>query len=291
MGLLDGKVVVVTGGGHGIGRAYCLGIAREGGTAVVADIDEQAAQGVTKAIQDSGGKALATQVDVANFASCRDMAGKTLDAYGKIDADQQRGDFGRLPAKKGSWQDITEEAWDRMMAGTSRARLASRARCRHAAAPSRSVVNISRIWRPAAAAMMHYVTSKAAVIWVQPRAANGSDNIRVFTTTRRDHVRGKPRRRPKNYERSASEILKRIEQPEDLVGLALYLLSDLSAFVTGQTILVNGGAVLHCWRHVMGWINAAPGNGRKSDLGLSDASGENSGRSFLPRTTVRKCTG
>ena len=50
----------------------------------------------------------------------------------------------------------------------------------------------------------------------------------------------------KNYQRSASaRILKRVEQPEDLVGTALYLLSDLSAFVTGQTILVNGGAVLH----------------------------------------------
>jgi 3-oxoacyl-[acyl-carrier protein] reductase len=50
----------------------------------------------------------------------------------------------------------------------------------------------------------------------------------------------------KNYERSAStRILKRVEQPEDLVGTVLYLLSDLSSFVTGQTILVNGGAVLH----------------------------------------------
>ena len=49
-----------------------------------------------------------------------------------------------------------------------------------------------------------------------------------------------------NYQRSAStRILNRIEQPEDLVGTALYLLSDLSTFVTGQTILVNGGAVLH----------------------------------------------
>src|SRR5918992_1450324 len=85
MGLLDGKVVVVTGGAHGIGKAYCLGIAREGGTAVVADIDEKAADGVAKAIKDSGGKALATKVDVANFASCQEMANSTVHAYGKID--------------------------------------------------------------------------------------------------------------------------------------------------------------------------------------------------------------
>jgi len=85
MALLDDKVVIVTGGGHGIGKAYCRGIAREGGVAIAADIDEQAAKDAAKAIQDSGGKALGIRVDVANLASCQTMAEKSLQAFGKID--------------------------------------------------------------------------------------------------------------------------------------------------------------------------------------------------------------
>jgi len=101
MGLLDGKVVIVTGGGHGIGKAYCLGIAREGGTAVVADIDDKAADGVAKAIKDSGGKALATKVDVANFASCQEMAKKTIGLRQNRRLGQQRGDFYERAGRKG----------------------------------------------------------------------------------------------------------------------------------------------------------------------------------------------
>ena len=66
MGLMDEKVVVVTGGGNGIGRAYCQGIAKDGGAVV---INGAAAEGVARAIADSGGKALSVQVDVANSAS------------------------------------------------------------------------------------------------------------------------------------------------------------------------------------------------------------------------------
>ncbi len=82
MALLNGKIIVVTGGGHGIGRAYCLGIAREGGTAVVADIDGAAAEGVARAIADSGGQALGTQVDVANLARCQATGKKAVERIG-----------------------------------------------------------------------------------------------------------------------------------------------------------------------------------------------------------------
>jgi NAD(P)-dependent dehydrogenase (short-subunit alcohol dehydrogenase family) len=85
MGLMDGKVVVVTGGGNGIGRAYCQGIAKEGGAVVVADINGAAVEGVVKAIADRGGRALGVELDVANSASCQVMAKKALASFGQID--------------------------------------------------------------------------------------------------------------------------------------------------------------------------------------------------------------
>jgi 3-oxoacyl-[acyl-carrier protein] reductase len=254
MGLMDEKIVVVTGGGNGIGRAYCQGIAKEGGAVVVADINGAAAEAVAKAIADSGGKALSVQVDVANSASCSEMVKIALESFGKIDGlINNAAIFMSVPVTKGGWQDIDEREWDRVMAVnvkglwlTSRAVVPAMQQRKQG-----SIVNISsNMAFNGGLTMMHYVTSKAAVVGFSRVLARelGTDNIRVNTlapgaTMSEERASDEAL---KNYQRSAStKILKRIEQPEDLVGTALYLLSDLSTFVTGQTILVNGGAVLH----------------------------------------------
>lgn len=254
MALLDGKVVIVTGGGHGIGKAYCRGIAREGGIAVVADIDGPAAFDAAKAIQDSGGKALGIHVDVGNLASCQTMAEKSLQAFGKIDGlVNNAAIFMSVPAEKGGWQEITEEAWDRIMAVNVKGLWL----CSRAVVPAMqrrkqgSVVNISsNMAFNGGLTMMHYVVSKAAVVGFSRVLARelGGDNIRVNTLAPGSTMSEEQptEQAMRNYERTAStRILKKVERPEDLVGTALYLLSDLSTFVTGQTILVNGGAVLH----------------------------------------------
>ena len=254
MGLLDGKVVIVTGGGNGIGRAYCKGIAREGGIPVAADIDEAAAASAAREISGDGARALGVRTDVADSSSCRAMARAALEAFGRIDGlVNNAAVFLSVPVTRSGFQDIREEEWDRVMAVNVKGLWL----CSRAVAPAMqerrrgSIVNIaSNMAYNGGAGMMHYVVSKAAVVGFSRVLARelGPFDIRVntlapgSTASESDPTEAALR----EYERSAAKrMLNRIERPEDVVGTALYLLSDLSAFVTGQSILVNGGANLH----------------------------------------------
>jgi 3-oxoacyl-[acyl-carrier protein] reductase len=114
--LLDNKVVIVTGGGHGIGRAYCHGIASEGGKVVVADIDGAAADTVAEEISGDGGHALAVQADVSSLSSCQDMTSKSLSQFGQIDGlINNAAIFATIPISRVGFQDVSEDEWDRVM--------------------------------------------------------------------------------------------------------------------------------------------------------------------------------
>ena len=186
MGLLDGKVVIVTGGGHGIGKAYCLAIAREGGTAVVADIDDKAVDGVAKAIKDSGGKALATQIDVANFASCQEMAKIARCLRQDRRLGQQRGDFHERASRKGQLARDHRRSMGPDDGGQCQGAVAVQPGSGAGMQKRKqgSVVNISsNMAFNGGLTMMHYVTSKAAVVGFSRVLARelGPDNIRVNT--------------------------------------------------------------------------------------------------------------
>src|SRR5438105_807854 len=117
MGLLDGKVVIVTGGGNGLGRAYCLAIAAEGGMPVIADIDGAAAEGVAGEVRDRGGQALAVQADVTSAESCRRMAAAASDRWARIDGLVNNAAIANtVPMSMGGFEEILEEDWDRLMA-------------------------------------------------------------------------------------------------------------------------------------------------------------------------------
>lgn len=250
--LLEDRVAIVTGGGHGIGRAYCLGIAREGGKVVVADIDGPAADAVAEEI--GGGQALAVRTDVADFASCQDMARQALNTFGRIDGlINNAAIFATIPISRVGFQDISEEEWDRLMTVNVKGVWL----CCRAVAPAMqerkqgSIVNISSgTVLSGPPTRIHYVASKAAVMGFSRVLARelGPYNIRVNTIAPGSTLsEANPTEETIKMRQAGvgGRALARVERPDDLVGTALYLLSDLSAFVTGQMIVVGGGDAMH----------------------------------------------
>jgi 3-oxoacyl-[acyl-carrier protein] reductase len=274
---LDGKVAIVTGGGKGIGRVYARGLAQEGAKVVAADIDEEAALDAAKEFNAAGHDTLGTRVDVAEESSMNELVQKTLDKYGRIDVMvNNAGLFVALPMHRVPWQDITVEEWDRVMAVNLRGVFLG---CRCVIPTMRdqgggSIINISsQAVFDGGRSRIHYVASKAGVVGLTRALARqlGDMNIRVNAIapggTQSDTViaaaaaaaaaraAAAPPPQPAAEAATATAApprpaipsamdmrsIKRQEVPEDLVGTLLYLASDDSAFVTGQTIVVDGG--------------------------------------------------
>ena len=85
MGRLDDRVIIVTGGAHGIGRVYCLGLANEGAKVVVADLDGPGAESVVRTLGESGNDALAVVADVSAPDDTEEMARAAMDRFGRMD--------------------------------------------------------------------------------------------------------------------------------------------------------------------------------------------------------------
>ena len=252
-GLKD-KVVIVTGGGHGIGKAYCLAFARAGARVTAADIDEPAAKQVADQInRNEGASALAVAVDVSNEESARRMAAATLERYGRIDIlVNNAAIFATIPINRGGIESIDPSEWDRLMA----VNLKGLFFCVRAVLPtmrvqkSGKVINISSgTALTGSPGRIHYVTSKAGVIGFTRTLARevGGDNIQVnaiapgSTLSEENPTEEIIRMR---QTRVGDRALKRVQMPEDLLGTMLFLASPLSDFMTGQTICVDGGVAM-----------------------------------------------
>jgi 3-oxoacyl-[acyl-carrier protein] reductase len=250
-GLKD-KVVIVTGGGHGIGRVYCHGFAEAGAKVVAADIDAPAAERVAaEVVKQFDGKALGIKVDVANEASTNEMAKKTLDHFGKIDVlVNNAAIFSTIPMNRGGIDTIDPAEWDRMMS----VNLKGLFYCCRAVLPamrrqkSGKIVNISSgTALSGSAGRIHYVTSKAGVIGFTRCLARevGDDNINVNAIAPGSTLSEENPSEEVLKMRGArvgDRALKRVQLPKDLVGAMLFLSSPLSDFMTGQTVAVDGGA-------------------------------------------------
>lgn len=251
---LSGRVIIVTGGAQGIGRAYCEGLAGEGAKVVVADIDGKRAQAAAEEIGRRGAETLALTADVSKLEDTERMAKETHRRFGRIDGlVNNAACFQRPAVTRGPFEQISVEEWDRVMAVNVRGVFL----CCRAVMPYMKqqkygkIVNISSgTVMSGTARFAQYVTSKAAVIGLTRVVARetGDYNITVnsvapgLTLSLEDPDDATVRT---HQERAQAGCIKRIETPQDLVGTIVFLCSAESDFITGQTIAVNGGTNMH----------------------------------------------
>ena len=241
---LKDKVAIVTGGGIGLGRAYCKALAAEGARVVVADIAHDAAQAVAKEV---GG--LAIHADVTSAGETAAMAARALEAYGAIDV--LLNNAGMYTAiRKRPFTEIPLEEWDRCMAvNVKGVYLCCRAVYPQMKQQGRGkIINISSGTVLGGTPMfLHYVSSKAAVIGLTRALARevGGDGINVNAITPGLTIADENQRRMLSEEylapRRQARAFKRDQYPEDLVGTVVFLASSASDFITGQTLNVDGG--------------------------------------------------
>jgi len=250
---LKDRVAIVTGGGKGIGQAFCLGLAGEGAKVVAADINFEGAQTVAKEIEQQGMEALALRTDVADENSTLEMARQTAERFGRIDIlINNAALFTALgPAKP--WDTIDVEEWDRVMAINLRGPfLCSRAVVPHMKAQGKGkIINIaSGLAYKGVAGRLHYVTSKAGVLGFTRGLARelAGQNINVNTIaigqTLSEGVLNRGDTTPESIAGIKSQRCVRKEMyPGDVVGTAVFLASDDSEFICGETIMIDGGIV------------------------------------------------
>ena len=249
---VKGKVVIVTGGGTGIGKVYSQRLAEGGARVVLADIATEASEAVAASIRDAGGEAIAIRTDVIDPDAVQAMVEETIVKWGRIDGLINNASLmSVLP--RGDWFRIPIDEWDRVMAVNLKGIfLCCRAVYPHMKAQGGGrIVNISssRIWA-GNPNRLHYTTSKAGVVGLTRALARevGDDKIGVnaitpgFTESETQMASSSS-----NYVagRDQSRCFKRPQYPDDLVGAVMFLISDASAFITGQTINVDGGQAMH----------------------------------------------
>jgi NAD(P)-dependent dehydrogenase (short-subunit alcohol dehydrogenase family) len=253
-GRLEGRVAIVTGGGHGIGKAYARGLAQEGASVVIAEIDGAAANAVAGALVQEGFKALAVETDVARWDSVAAMAQRTIDAFGHVEVlVNNAAIFATVPMSRAPFDEIDPAEWDRMMSVNLKGTwFACRAVIPHMKQRGYGkIVNISSgTALKGSASRIHYVTSKAGILGFTRTLARevGAHGICVNCiapgSTLSEAAPDADTLKMRNAA-TADRALRRVEKPEDLVGAILFFASADSDFVTGQTLVVDGGSSMH----------------------------------------------
>ncbi|MSP12142.1 MAG: glucose 1-dehydrogenase [Chloroflexi bacterium] len=241
--LLENKVALITGAASGIGRATAQLFAREGARVVVADVNTAGGQETVAGIRQAGGDAFFVNADVGKMAEVQALVQTALDRYGKIDIIYSNAAL----LKMGSATEITEEDWDRVLAVDLKATWM----LAHCAVPSMLANGGGAIITTGSdhcirgyARYTAYQAAKGGLLSLtRALAADYAPTIRVNAILPGAVLTGM------SGNPSESEIerigrmrpLKRYGLPEDIANAALFLASDMSSYITGTAIVVDGG--------------------------------------------------
>jgi NAD(P)-dependent dehydrogenase (short-subunit alcohol dehydrogenase family) len=250
-GLLEGRIAAVTGGGSGIGRAIALGYAREGAQVAVLDANADTAAETVKAITGAGGKAASFKLDVTERDKCREAAAQIAGAIGQVSILVNNAGINRRNAFTADPEAVIKDWQDIMAVNLNGVFNVTHAFLGQLRATKGRIVNIGSVQ-----SFVHvrtpnspaYTTSKHGVLgFTRALAAElGKDGVRVnaigpglIETPLNEKVRAN---NPALIQIFLDHTpLGRTGKPEDIVGPAIFLASDLSAYVTGSIIMADGG--------------------------------------------------
>lgn len=251
MGLVDGKVALVTGSGRGLGRACAQVFAREGARVVIADLNPQDGAESVRLIKDAGGEAVFVEANVGVSADIQNMVKAAEGAFGGLDYAVNNAvcNIGRAPLA-----DIAEEDWDRALAVNVTGvflcmKYEIQAMLRRGGG---SIVNIgSGNEHSSQPGLAWYLGAKQAIYGMTKCAAidYGAQNIRINAvgpgSMMTPAFRETAKIMPEHIEKLASmSPMKRIAEPEEVAEAVVWLCSPKASFVLGHTLVADGGAVL-----------------------------------------------
>ncbi|MGE5816883.1 MAG: SDR family NAD(P)-dependent oxidoreductase [Deltaproteobacteria bacterium] len=245
---LGGKVAIVTGGARHIGAAYARRLALEGAAVVIADVLD--GDPIANEIRSQNGRALAVNVDVSNEEATNRMAAEALRAFGRIAILVNNAAI-FINITRHPFYEITAEEWDRVSAVNIKGPFL----CAKAVFPQMKqqkggkIINISSstaYW--GTPNFLHYVASKAALVGMTRSLAREVGEFGICVNA---IAPGLVEHEGQNAPRALAELqlrersIKRLQTPDDLMGTLIFLASPDSDFMTGQTIVVDGGSVFH----------------------------------------------
>lgn len=250
--MTEKNVVIITGGAMGIGRAIADRFAKDGSAVVIADVSG-AAEAAAE-IAGTGAEAIGVYCDISDPASCKAMAAEAVKTFGRIDTlVNNAGLYSTL--KLTEFSEITIEEWQRVL----NVNVMGQALVTAVVLPTMQTQGVGAIVNMSSGTpfkgvpyLLHYVASKGAInamtkaLAKELRAAGIRVNGVAPGFTMSDGVKANPHQIEKLQEISQkARVIARDQLPEDVVGAVAFLASQDAAFMTGQTLVVDGGAYFH----------------------------------------------